>query len=253
MRVETLARYPVKGLGPQLLDHVTLTPGDAIPFDRLYAIENGKGRFDPENPKWLPKVNFLMLMRHERLALLETQFEEEGHTLTLLRDGKQVARGSLATKLGRQMIEQFMAAYMAAELKGAPKVLFCEGHRFTDIAAKALHIVNLETVRDLGRMMGQDLDPIRFRANIYVDGVPAWAERKWVGQTMRLGDGGAALKVFDETGRCEATSVDPKTGVRGLSVPAFMERTLGHTELGVYAKVVAGGTVATGQPLTLQT
>ena len=41
-----------------------------MPFDRAYAIENGPGRFDPEHPAHLPKINFLMLMRNERLATL---------------------------------------------------------------------------------------------------------------------------------------------------------------------------------------
>ena len=49
-----------------------------------------QGRFDPEAPKHLPKVAFLMLMRDERLATLSAEFDEETTTLTLRRDGKQV-------------------------------------------------------------------------------------------------------------------------------------------------------------------
>ena len=69
-RVSSLYRYPVKGLTPEPLQSVTLGPGETLPYDRAWAIENGPGRFDPEQPRHLPKINFLMLMRDERLATL---------------------------------------------------------------------------------------------------------------------------------------------------------------------------------------
>ena len=46
-RVSAIYRYPVKGLTPEKLDGVELKPGETLPFDRAYAIENGPGRFDP--------------------------------------------------------------------------------------------------------------------------------------------------------------------------------------------------------------
>ncbi len=226
-----------------------LTAGEGMPFDRAYAIENGGQRFDAQNPKWLPKTSFLQLMQHERLASLTLSFDEASHVLTLFRDGKQIARGALQTKLGRQMIEQFLAAYMKAGLKGPPRIVCASGHSFTDIAEKALHVVNLESVRDLSRVTGIELDPLRFRANIYFDGLPAWQERQWCGRS--IGCGTATLQVFKETGRCEATSVDSKTAQRGLSVPAALQRTWGHTKLGIYAKVVSGGEVAAGDTIKL--
>src|SRR5262245_58866346 len=115
MHVAALYRYPVKGLSPEPLQSVRLTAGETVPFDRAYAIENGQGRFDPAVPRHLPKINFLMLMRDERLATLQTQFDDASETLTVRRDGKQVARGQLTTPLGRKLIEQFLAAYMKAE------------------------------------------------------------------------------------------------------------------------------------------
>lgn len=147
------------------------------------------------------------------------------------------------------MIEQFLAAYMKEELKGPPRIVCASGHGFTDIAEKALHIVNLESVRDLSRITGLDLDPRRFRANIYFAGLPPWQERQWCGKSIVCG--AATLRVFEETGRCEATSVDPVTARRGLSIPAALFRTWGHNNLGLYAKVVSGGKVAAGDPIDL--
>ena len=85
-RLAALYRYPVKGLTPEPLDSVELRPGETLPFDRAYAIENGPGRFDPAQPRHLPKINFLMLMRDERLATLRSSFDDRTQTLTIARD-----------------------------------------------------------------------------------------------------------------------------------------------------------------------
>jgi uncharacterized protein YcbX len=247
--VAALYRYPVKGLSPEAVSEVELRPGQTVPFDRVYAIENGPGRFDPARPVHLPKINFLMLMRDERLATLETRFDPATSVLTLNRGGKQVARGNLATPVGRQIVEQFLAAYMAGSLRGAPKVVSAAGHSFSDVSAKCLHIVNLATVRELERAIGQPVDPLRFRANVYVEGVEPWAELDWLGKSLDVG--GAKLAVFDRTTRCEATNVDPKTGARNLAVPAALLRTWGHSDFGVYANVTGPELIKAGDAVTV--
>jgi uncharacterized protein YcbX len=221
-----------------------LAAGETLPFDRAWAIENGPGRFDASAPRHLPKINFLMLMRNERLATLRTQFDDATETLTILRDGKQVARGQLTTPLGRQLIEQFIGAYMKVELRGPPKIVHAPGHSFSDVAAKCVHMVNLASVRELERTLGKPVDPLRFRANLYLEGVEPWAEFGWMGK--EIGVGAARLAAFARTTRCEATNVDPVRGVRDMAVPAHLQRTWGHQDFGIYAKVVTGGEITVG-------
>ncbi len=249
MLLASLYRYPVKGLTPEPMQRVALAAGETLPFDRAWAIENGPGRFDAAHPRHLPKVNFLMLMRDERLATLRTQFDDASETLTILRDGKQVARGQLTTPLGRQLIEQFIGAYMKAELRGPPKIVHAQGHSFSDVAPKCVHIVNLASVRELERTLGRPVDPLRFRANLYLEGVEPWAELGWTGKDIGIGD--ARLAVFARTTRCDATNVDPARGVRDMAVPSHLQRTWGHQDFGIYAKVVTGAEIAVGAPVVL--
>ncbi|MEQ1614594.1 MAG: MOSC domain-containing protein [Hyphomicrobiaceae bacterium] len=247
--VTQLYRYPVKGLTAEPLQQVALTVGEGLPFDRAYAIENGPGRFDPANPQHLPKIAFLMLMRDERLATIEARFDEANQTLSILRSGKQVARGDLRSRLGCSMIEQFFAAYMKGSLRGAPRVVSAPGHMFSDVATKCLHIVNLASVRDLERIAGRKIDPLRFRANVYVDGVEPWAELKWLDREIAIGD--AKLAVFKRTQRCDATNVDPVTAARDMALPALLLRTWGHSDFGIYAKVTTAGSIAIGNTVGL--
>ena len=248
MQVASLYRYPVKGLSPEALQSVELRSGATLPFDRAYAIENGAGRFDPNAPRHLPKITFLMLMRDERLATLRSAFDDATETLTISRDGKQVARGQLTTPLGRQLVEQFLGAYMKTELRGAPKIVSALGHSFSDMAAKCVHIVNLATVREVERAVGRSIDPLRFRANLYLEGLEPWSEFTWLNR--EIGIGPAKLAVFARTQRCEATNVDPATGARDMAIPAHLMRTWGHQDLGIYAKVMSGGEIAIGAPVT---
>ena len=247
--VTGLYRYPVKGLTPERLDAVTLEHGATMPFDRAYAIENGPGPFDAMVPRHLPKQHFVMLMRNEQLAALRLCFEDATHTLTLSHSGEVKADGDLRTPTGRAAIETYIAAYMGGLLRGAPRVVASPGHSFSDVAAKCLHIVNLESVRALETGMGATVNPLRFRPNGIVDGLPAWSEFDLVGKTIVLG--GVTLDVFKRTERCAATNVDPETGLRDLKIPSFLSRTYGHTDFGVYARVAGGGAVKVGDAVVL--
>ncbi len=92
-RIRAIYRYPVKGLSPEPLHRVALAPGETVPGDRLYAIENGPSGFDPVKRPYLSKTHFLMLMKNERLASLRTTFDEASHTLTITLPSPLVGEG----------------------------------------------------------------------------------------------------------------------------------------------------------------
>jgi uncharacterized protein YcbX len=249
-QIKGLYRYPVKGLSPEPLPTVTLEAGRTLPADRRYAIENGPSGFDPAQPAWLHKSSYLMLMRNERLAGLQTHYEDESHILTIRRDGELAAREDLETAEGRAAIEAFFAANFTSELKGPPKVLSGGGHSFSDVARKVVSIINLGSIQAIENMVGLPVHPLRFRANLYVSGWPAWQELELVGQTLAIGN--ARLKVVKRITRCAAVNVDPETAARDLDIPPTLMRRLGHNECGIYAEVIAGGAIAVGDVIAAE-
>lgn len=244
-----LYRFPVKGLSAEALDYADLTPGEALPWDRAFAIENGPGRFDPLKPVHVPKTSFLTLMRHSDLATVASRFDPETQTLTISRDGGDVARGCLATQAGRAIIAQFFAEYMKDSVKGPPKIVRAQGHVLSDMAQRCVHIVNLGSIADLERTVALPIDPLRFRPNLVLTGAPAWSELGWVGKTIRIGD--VELEVFDRTARCAATDVNPTTGRRDLDIPATLLRSRGHSDMGLYAIVKSSGRVRPGDRVSV--
>ena len=247
--VAALYRYPVKGLSAEPLDSVTLEAGRPVPWDRAYAIENGPSGFDPHTPAWLPKSKFLMLMRDERLAKLESRFDPSSGRLTILRQGKPVVAGNLNDALGRRLIEQFFAGFMGRELRGAPRVLRAEGHSFSDVGRPVVSIINLATLEELARIAGGPLHPLRFRGNLYIEAEPH-AELGWVGRRLTGADG-LVLEVVKRTQRCAAVNVNPETAERDRAVPRSLLEAFGHADCGVYARVVDGGRLSVGERLTL--
>jgi uncharacterized protein len=243
-------RYPVKGLTPEPLPRAALRVGETLLADRRYAIENGPSGFDPTEPKWMPKPHFLMLMRDEWLVPLRCHFDDASHVLTIRRDGEIAARGDLETAEGRAAIEQFFAGRFAGEIKGPPKILTSPGHSFSDVARKVVSIVNLASLRAIENMVGQPVNPLRFRANLHVEGWPAWHEFDLLERTLAIGE--ARLRVVKRIRRCAAVNVDPDSGARNLAIPQALMRRLGHNECGVYAEVIAPGSIAVGDTIAAE-
>lgn len=249
--VTALYRYPVKGFSPDPLAAVDLVAGETMPFDRAFAVENGPSGFDPAEPKHLPKIVFFCLMKNPSLAEVVTRFEDATQRFVVTeRDGTVAFDDTLATEAGRAALAGFVARRFPGEVRGTPKTLVAAGHSFSDVAKKVLHLVNLETLRALEAKLGAPLDPIRFRPNIVVDGLPAYAELDWAAG-MRVTIGGMPFEMVKRTERCAATRVDPARGVRDLEVPRFLMGMLGHTDCGVYLRSLADGRIAVGDALVV--
>ena len=250
-RVEALYRYPVKGLSAQALDSSELCAGQPMALDRAWAIENGLGRFDSSAPKYLPKTNFVMLMRHEALASLTTRFDDATNTLTIIRDNKTLARGCLSSARGRSDIEDFIEQLVVNKLRGRPRIVSAQGHSFSDVSAKCLHLVSSASAMALQTIAGRDIDVMRFRPNVVLSGWPAWHEFELVGKVLAIGD--VRLKVFKRTMRCAATEVNPQTGDRDMDICKVLRTHFERADFGVYARVVKGGCVSREDQVTLAT
>ncbi|WP_207483700.1 MOSC domain-containing protein [Arenibaculum pallidiluteum] len=243
--VERILRYPVKGLSAESLDGVELQACEGLPQDRRFAIVHGAAGIDPAEGGWRPKSAFVTLVKHERLAALESRFDDATGYLEILRRGRRIVRGQITVPQGRLILDQFLAAYLKSELPGTPRIIEAPGVMFTDTEEKLVSLINLASVHDLEqRIVGAPVDPLRFRGNLLLGGLQPWEEAHWVGSRIRIG--AAELEVVRTIGRCAATNVEPGSGQRDLNIPQALRRGYGHTDCGVYARVVVGGAIAPG-------
>lgn len=242
--IAALFRHPIKGFTPEILNHVWLKAGGPFPGDRLYAVEDGPSGFDPAAPKWIPKQRFAVLAKIAEVARARTAFDEASGRLTATAEGAPDFAGDLTGEAGKAAFAAWLTALLGAEASGPLRVVDGVGHRFLDHPLGHVSIINMASVRDLEQKLGRPVDPLRFRANLYVEGWPAWAENEWEGREVRLGE--ARATVFKPIVRCAAPGVDPRTAVRDMDIPAELHRLYGHVLCGIYVQVVADGAVKTG-------
>ncbi|MEK9723212.1 MAG: MOSC domain-containing protein [Rhodospirillaceae bacterium] len=243
--VQSLYRHPVKGLTPERLDAADLVPSAAIPNDRRFALALGSTPTETAATEWLSKNHFLMLQKNERLAQLETAFDDATNTLSISRGGRQVARGKLTEKIGRDTVEDFFMAFMKDECRGRPKLVEAAGgHVLSDHNSPVISILNLASVKDIERVTRTPVDPLRFRANVWLEGTAPWHEFEWIGKTVAIG--GVELTITERIDRCAAINVNPATAERDQNIVKALQMGFSHIDVGVFARVETAGTVRVG-------
>lgn len=244
----SIVRFPVKGLTPQKLEATQLTPDQPIAGDRRFALAHGGSAFDPAAPAFQKKANFLTWIRNPPLAALDCSYDATGTRITIAKAGKVLVQDAdLASPLSRPAVEKVVFDHIGPEAtRGSVKLAEAPGAWFADVPDPFISIQNTATLLELGRKLGNasPLDYRRLRGNLLVDGFPAWAEMKWVGSKIQIGE--TVLQVEAVIGRCAATHVNPDTGVPDSDLVGLLNRDYGHNKCGVYARVIEGGTIRPG-------
>jgi uncharacterized protein YcbX len=238
----------VKGLGGEALDAASLTTGQGLPHDRRFALARGDTQIDPARPRWLPKQRFVMLMRDTALARVGCRIDPARETIELSAPSAPSCAAAWGTAEGRAQLEAYLNALLGTRPEGRARWIESGEASFTDVPQNCLSPINLESVRAVAEHLGRTLDPRRFRANLYLSGLPPWAEFDWVGREIAIGD--VALRIAARIPRCAATAVNPETGERDVNVVKELRAAYGHYDMGVYAEVAYGGRIATGDPVT---
>lgn len=255
--IRSLYRYPVKGLSPEPLAEVELHVGRGFPRDRELALTNGAWAYDPASYMPRPKTDFLMLMQHESLAALRTRVSHDGTRLALSAADGAALEVVLDDDAALERLSAFFAAHLAGKLPGTPRLVRAGAHRFTDVSVvsptlmQSVSLINLASVRELGARLGRELNPLRFRANVYYDGGEPWEELAWLEREIRIGP--LRARVVLRTRRCAATNVDPDTGARDLGIPQALLKNFRHGDMGVYVEMLDGGRLQPGDTLLAPT
>jgi uncharacterized protein YcbX len=255
MNIESLYRYPVKGLTPEPLEHAALTPGRCIPWDRAFALAQGDAAFDPEHPAWVSKTNFMCLLRNAGIARLKTRFDEAAGLLNIETPAGGHFAASPLTPAGQAELTRFFTNYLGDEARygaagKAPAFHFAENHSFCDHKTQVISLIGLGSLGALESAVGAKRDKRRFRANIYINGITPWAEFNWLGKTIRIGTQVTAI-VQERIDRCGATTVNPDTAERDANPVKELQQNFGHIELGIFAEVLSPGTIQPGDAITV--
>lgn len=249
--VAALWRHPIKGFTPEPLRAAELPANGWFPGDRMFAVEDGPSGFDRAAPEHLPKQKFTVLMRTAEVAGVRTRWDEGTRSLHA-----RAAGGGFTLHIDDPASRAAFAAWLEGVLgdavSGPLKLVSAEGldHRFMDHPLGRVSILNLASVRDFEARAGRPVDPLRFRANVWVEGWPAWIENEGADRDLILGT--ARLVGVKPIVRCAATHVDPATAERDFDLVPELFAHYGHRWCGLYATIASGGEVRVGDPVELR-
>jgi uncharacterized protein YcbX len=129
----------------------------------------------------------------------------------------------------------------------APFFSYFENHSFCDHRTQVVSLIGLGSLGALEEAAGAPRDKRRFRANIYIDNIPPWAEFEWLGKTIAIGE--VRMIVQERIDRCGATTVNPDTAERDANPVLELKRGFGHVDLGIFAEVLTGGEIRPGDQI----
>lgn len=247
MRIEHLYRYPVKGLTQESLDEIDLTQGAIFPWDRAFALAQGDAPFDPAQPKFLAKRNFMCLAVTAHIAQLKSRFDPAQQLLCISAQDRPTIAENPFTAAGAMAIAQFLAAILGPHARGMPRFHYVPGHNFADDAEPVISLINQASLDDFTARIGNAREALRFRPNIILSGAAPWAELSWLGREFQLGQ--ARVRILRSIPRCTAPEVNPATAERDASPVQELRGLYGHHHMGVYLTVVEGGRISVGDAM----
>jgi hypothetical protein len=243
-RVARLVRHPIKSAGFEDVAEAQLAPGAAFPFDRVWAVAHAAARL-PEPLAWAPKLQFLRGWGSADLMAIACTSRPEAGEVALSHPRRPSAtfRPDDAADAAR-LIDWLRPLWPENRPEPARVIRLPDGQPLTDQDQPLVSINSVSSLADLSARMGQDLSPHRFRGNIWISGWAPWAEHDLIGREITIGE--VTLRVVEPIGRCRATGANPATGAQDADTMGALETLYGHTDFGVFARVLTGGRVALG-------
>jgi uncharacterized protein YcbX len=257
--VVALYRYPVKGFTPEECETLTVRDEGRIAGDRVLGVRFADTEATDE--AWSRKTGMVALINTPGLARLSTRFNETTLRLRIGLNGDVLIDEELNPE-GRRRIAAVVADYVLKleenPLMGHPERLplrvIGDGHtpRYQDDEAGRITLHGRASVQSLETAVGAEVNELRFRSNIAVDGLSPWEEQDWVGRNLRIG--AVEFDVVKPKTRCLATHANPLTGERDLAILTTLTQKMGQQNPMVGVAMVPsgkGGRIHVGDQVTL--
>jgi uncharacterized protein len=227
-RVAGLWRYPVKSMAGEELDSVEVS-WQGLAGDRRWAfIRDGQVRSG---------FPWLTIRERPEMALYRPRFAEP--------DRPNASPTLVRTPSGGEL--DVACPELAAELAPGVRVIKQDRGVFDTMP---LSLLTTQTISALGRMVGADLTPERFRPNLLVDAPGReFGEDTWIGRVLRIG--GLRMRVDQHDRRCVMVTIDPVTLDRNPAILRAIARERDN-RFGVYGSTVEPGLVAAGDPVEVE-
>lgn len=244
MKVTALWRHPIKSHGREALERVTLTQGQSMPYDRLWAIAHDAAKTD--GATWAPCQNFSIGAKSPALMAITATLDEASETITLRHPDKPDL--TVQPDTDSATLLEWVRPLADPNRPQPAHVFRLDGRAFTDTSFASISLCNTASHSAVETLCKSGLQQERWRGNIWFSDAPAWEEFDWIDRDLRLGT--SVLRVQARIQRCKATTANTETGRRDVDTLKALN-TLDHQDFGIYASVIQSGDVTLGDQLEL--
>ncbi len=245
--VACLVRHPIKSAGFETVERAELSIDRAFPFDRIWAVAHAAARLT-EPPVWAEKLQFLRGWASADLMAISCRSDVESEAVTLSHPRCRTASFRPDDPADAARLIAWLRPLWPESRPEAARVVRVPDQAMTDQDQPLVSINSLSSLADLSARMEQDLSIHRWRGNIWIDGWAPWEELGLIGQEITVGT--VRLLVEEPIGRCRATGANPETGLQDADTMTALMQGYGHTDFGVFARVIGSGIAAVGDEVT---
>ncbi|MGX9356513.1 MOSC domain-containing protein [Roseobacteraceae bacterium S113] len=239
-RLAQIWRHPLKGLGSEDVSSVQVTPEAAVIGDRVWALLNAAA---PDLDEWQPRRNFLQVASGPKLAALSVRSQGDTPELSHPDLGDlQLDPRTDGTKLG-----DWLAPIWPTDRPGPARLVQAPAQGMTDVEYPSISIGNLASLRALSQRAGFNIDPRRFRINLWLEGLAPWEEIDLLDEPIQIGQ--AILTPVEPIERCRAPDANPHTGTRDINMLRALEDGWSTRNFGIYVQATQAATLHVGDLL----
>lgn len=246
-RLTAIWRHPIKSHGRESLGEVLCAAGETLPHDRRWAVMHAASRFDASAPEWQPCSQFVIGAKSPRLQAMRARFDEATGSLTLTHPDLATLTIDPDNPEDAARFIEWMGP-LASPNRPEPTRLVSAGSRgMTDTDFASVSLINLASHRAVEEKLGRGISPLRWRGNFIFESHAPWEEMEWPGKRLALGE--IELEAIEPIQRCAATTASVHTGEVDADTLGTLNRSFGHQDCGLYARIVKGGRVHPGDML----
>lgn len=232
-------RHPIKSHGREALDQITLIEGQAMPWDRVWAVAHDASK--AEAGVWARCANFSRVSKAAALMAITATLNEAEESITLRHP--DLPDLTFCPDREADALMAWVAPLVPQNRALPDHIMRLDGRGYTDSDFASVTLCNMASHRAVEQAIGHELSIHRWRGNIWFDSETPWIEFDWIDKNIAIGD--AILRPTERTDRCVATTANPETGKRDADTLKALDG-FGHQDFSMRCKVIQSGDIATG-------
>ena len=250
--VSSIHFSPIKSLSFQSINTTIIKKDVGFEEDRIFAFSRG---IDMSHAKTIEKepserelIHFLTLKNTP--ALNKYDFKFENGMISIFQNNKEISTISIEDK---EAISKEISK-LEPNLPGPIFFLKNELFPFYDTTnssnvSNTISLINLNSIKDFNQKISKQIEFQRFRGNIYIKDIDAFAERNWINKTIKINE--AEFKVLKHIPRCSATNLKVNSHQTDINLPNELKKIYGHMDMGIYLYPLNNGKISVNDEINI--